>query len=235
MMAQLEGHEFDLAYACQQTKAGATRVIESEGSYFLSSDAFDGASESDLVAAAEDALSRINGAAVVLNDSYRPVRLTGIFQSPDRDRTVAVGTAHTEIRVMLTAEAHVTSDRGMPQEDTEPAVLSAAHRDRAFAKAMRWMAEEPMTWNSLHKVYEIVRDAVSASGTVDKSILVRRGWISERELTSFLNSANDMRISGDDARHAKVFADPVGVAMTVAQARSVMAQVLQAWAKEICQ
>ena len=70
---------------------------------------------------------------------------------------------------------------------------------------------EPLGWDDLWKVFEIIREAVKPD------TIVTLGWTNAADLDSFKESANQPDVSGDEARHARRLGQPQHRKMSLAR------------------
>lgn len=87
------------------------------------------------------------------------------------------------------------------------------------------MAQGPLDWPTLYKVYEIVRDSFGG-----QAALVRHApWTTKAEITAFAGSANRPDVSGEGARHARLGGDPPRRTMSLHEGREFIGRLARHW------
>jgi hypothetical protein len=85
-------------------------------------------------------------------------------------------------------------------EILDPACVEFAEGDIDLADALRHFGGgEIDDWFRLWKVYEIIRYNVGG----EKKLVAAFSWVTQDRVASFTMSANDERVSGEEARHAR--------------------------------
>jgi hypothetical protein len=210
---RLDGEPMDLITLAETFPDGDPEVLELDGAHWLSSNAFVGVGDdADRIdfEKAKALLQRMNGVTRVIDGSYNPVSLTGIFEDTQGGVLIApvqaFGTLTIFGRSRLIMGCPVRGDRFLAQGEHD------ADLDDAFRILGRPL--RLLTWGDLYKVYEIVTDALGGKRAGEKRI-VDAGWATMTQLGSFGLSANHPDISGDDARHARMpGAPPTSKAMS---------------------
>lgn len=221
----IEGELPDLVYAAEFTASSADRLVRTDEQFWLESDDFDGHDANAIKETAERQLGIINGACSLSNGSYRPIHLSGRYESATGKVLVMIE-ARGEIRFTATCTALVN---GRAASHHEPKSLHVIGTNPAVAEACRWLADYPTSWASLWKAYDIIREATGPSG-FNRTGITTAGWATKDELDSFQRSANDRSISGDSARHATTsLANSVGSPITLDQGHELMRRIVQAW------
>ncbi len=115
-----------------------------------------------------------------------------------------------------------------PVRDPWLEIVELVGQDAKVEDALYIFGAVGRNWVELYKVYEVVREDLGDAGAVKKVLK-----IADDQLGSFTNSANDRRISGRDARHAKSFSDSLKYPpMSFAEAERFIRDMLNAWLRE---
>lgn len=131
------------------------------------------------------------------------------------------------------------SDIVLPALRTNPPdpapFIALALIDVAVAKALRLFSQDS-DWVNLYRIFEIIRE------DMPKGRIHALGWATGKEIDTFTRSANDPAITGDFARHGKIFrgkkkpsrqtrrnkSTPPDT-MSLASARHLIGRFLRAW------
>lgn len=241
--AELDGHPFDLQALAGHFPAGDPRVVANDEGTFMLADALDEVfgDGGRLVEVAQEQLVQLNGWAALTDAGYRPVRLRNKFhrdreprvdhivvsdEARARDSIAVVMPASIEVRASAFGVATVQG--GIPvQPPPSPGPRHLARHDQNVTDllAVVGMAER-LSWSHLYKVFEIVRDAVGGGNDG----LVRTGWTTKAELSTFTGSANNHSVSGiHESRHARQSGGPPKQTMTLDEAQAYIRNVALAW------
>jgi hypothetical protein len=219
--AYLEGHPFDLDLLVEQFGRGQVVVRRDGDQFWMESADLETLTEaSDVQRSCRNLLSAMNGAAALVDASYRPVKLTDRFS--DRTGSIFVLlSAAAEIRSRATAVAEVRAPDGAliePPRTPGPEYLAAARREQNVREVLELLGRGPGDWASLYKIFEVIR----ADGDHTK-------WATDSQYRAFKSSANLPSVSGADARHARVPLRGPKHTMTIHDARAFIRGVVQAW------
>jgi hypothetical protein len=91
------------------------------------------------------------------------------------------------------------------------------------AEVLQLMAKEPLGWDDLYKVHEIIRDSIRPTKLTDV------GWTDKITDSAFTGSANRADVSGDEARHARSSGPTPKHTMTIRQGRSLLSGLVERW------
>lgn len=227
---RLQGEQFDLQELPLLFSSLEVTVFEEEGEYYLKSTEFNSlADASDVLGAANHILELINGAAILHFGNFRPVQasgsVVGIDEAGNRKRFVFVSgtiTGRGRVKVSATVErVNGTVESCQRPTQVESWVALAKH-NKAIADALHFFCEH--TWFNLYKVYEIVADDVGG-----KREIIHNGWGTEQSLNRFTQTAQSRDTLGDDARHASEKYKPPQKPMSLPEARSLVASILENW------
>ena len=173
----LEGDAFDLEALAEHLPSGDTRVVREGDDYYLTSREID---------AAPDDIQANDIAATIIGESThsgaRRPQLSRVKLSrytDDTGRSVVVGTmAATVANVRMRATATVTRPDGTVVPDPPspwPDCLTLAATDPDVAEALEIMGRaEPLEWDDLWKLFEIIREAVKPDTIIDFGLDHRR-------------------------------------------------------------
>ena len=76
------------------------------------------------------------------------------------------------------------------------------------------------TWSNLYKIFEIINK---------KKDIKKRGWMSEKKITSFKRTANHPAVSGLNARHGHQKEEPPTDVMKLEDAVDIICNVIEQW------
>jgi hypothetical protein len=226
--AYLKGDQFDLDLVEEQFDRGQV-VVRSDGDEcWMESPDFEGLTDSaDVQRVARDLLLQMNGAAALVDASYRTVELTDSFSDGAGHKFFqASGAVRIRTTLGASAEAHGPDGELVPAAPPPPTLgphyLALAHRDPNVQEALQLLGQGPGNWGTLHKVYEIIdRDG-------DK-----RKWAPMAAYDAFAASANSALVSGPDARHSLAYSrrspKPPKHTMNIRDARAFIRKVASAW------
>jgi hypothetical protein len=227
--AWLEGHEFDLQDLAELLAEGDVRVVHDpdQDAYCLTAPEIDNPTDgTTFYDVAQRLLPRINGIGRANKADFRPVQLTGRYGSPTGQHMVAAALS-SEIRFRGHAAGFVTGPDGQPEPDPpspwpDRFALAATHPD--VAEVLEIMGRvQPLNWDDLWKVFEIIREAVRP----DTIVTLTR--TTAADLDSFKESANHPDVSGDGARHARRPEQPQHRKMEIAEGRSYISNLVTQW------
>jgi hypothetical protein len=227
--AWLEGHHFDLEDLAQLLATGDVRVVHDadasdDNAYYLTAPEIDNPPKgTTFYDVAQRLLSHINGLGRVYKADFRPVQLTGRYDTPTRQHIV-VAPAAFEARFRLQADGVVTGPDGQPKPNPPSPwpnrfALAATHPD--VGEVLDIMgSSEPLGWGELYKVHEIIRDAIK------RKKIAELGWASNADDSAFTASANRADVSGSGARHARNSGSTPTRTMTLAEGRSYISDLV---------
>jgi len=223
--AYMEGDQFDLDLLVEQFDRGQV-VVRSDGDqYWMESPGFEVLTETgEVQRVAGKLLSEMNGAAALVDASFRRVELTNGF-SDGRGSTIVLLTGGIAVRSRsATATAEVRGPDGelIPPPPAPPTLgpgyLAVAHQDENVREVLDLLGGDPGDWVTLYKIYEIIRDDGH-----------RTKWAPESDYSAFTASANLPSVSGSDARHARANTGSPKRTMTIHDARAFIRRVALAW------
>lgn len=230
--AWLEGQSVDLAILAEHFREGDPHVVGDDGGSYMTSAIFDDllGELARLYNAASDLLIQMNGAARVLDTSFRPVSLVGRFEDENGSvHHVAIANA-VEVRFHAHAVAEVVGQEPQDQPAPGPNLvrLGKTHLDLRDVLRILGQPSATLSWLDLRKAHEIVRANIGG-----RNDLLAKGWVSATDLDAFESSAAHPEISGDDAIHARRPKPASGRAMTLPEARDTISKLVSAWASSL--
>jgi hypothetical protein len=219
--AYLEGHPFDLDLLVEQFDRGQIVVRRDGDQYWMESPDFEALTEaSEVQRVSRSQLSAINGAAALIDASYRRVELTDRFSDGTGSIFVLASTA-IEARTGVTAVAEVRGPDGgliAAPLTAGPEYLAVARQAQNVWEVLELLGRGPADWASLYKIFEVIRD----DGNY-------RRWATKSEYSAFTASACLPSVSGSDARHARAATRSPKRTMTIHEAREFIRRVSLAW------
>ena len=232
--AYVDGKAIDLGIlvSTYPARPGAVdlAVGQDEGGTFFESSRLDALAEmsGEGHRLAQQVVREMNGAARVLDSSFRPVRLQGRYQNGNDNIVQIVAAETAEVRVRIETSAVVTGQDGQAvpaPPPVGPQLLALADTSSAVADALALLGT-PATlgWFELYKLYEIVTHEVD---------VVVAGWTSKADMKAFTASANRHDVSGVEARHARNSGAPPRRTMTISEATDYMTAVARAWMESL--
>lgn len=225
--ARLAGDVFDLDTLVELYSVGNTVVTRIGAGYFLESEGFDDVTDAeDMQRVAQQVLTLMNGATLLVRKSHRRVDLAGHFIADSGAQHVIATPAVVDIRSRLAGvltRADGSTEKIGEVVATPVSDLDLALRDPDVSDALRILGAIELDWIALYKLLEIVEGSVGG-----ESVLVARGWAPAVELKRFTTSANHPKASGDEARHSRMKGEPKHT-MTIDGARSLICHIVQQW------
>jgi hypothetical protein len=223
--AYLEGHSFDLGLLVEQFDRGQVLVRCDGNQYWMESPDFDALTEpGEVQRVAGKLLSEMNGAATLVDASFRTVELTnGFSDGPGSNIVLLTGAIAVRSR-FATATAEVRGPDGelIPPPPAPPTLgpdyLAVALHDGNVREVLDLLGGGPGDWVTLYKIYEIIRD----DGHHTR-------WAPESDYRALTASANLPSVSGSDARHARGSIGSPKRTMTIHDARAFIRRVALAW------
>ncbi len=213
--------EEQISYLASVFEATPVSLVQRKDSVYLRSteiveDEFD-RGNSELISEsweyARQFIARVNGAAIIENESWTPLSLENMkFVSPDG----------SEEWFPITGSA----DLGLVRKESMSAknLLRLADESVHVAKALRLQCQE-MDWVNLYRLLEVVREDVGGEDQIEDN-----GWAKEDEIESFTATANNSSVIGDEARHGQI--DGSGQpskTMTLREARPWIKSIVFQW------
>jgi hypothetical protein len=89
-------------------------------------------------------------------------------------------------------------------------------------QALRFWVKGSENWADLYKVHEVIESDFGDA-------VYTNGWASKIEVTRFTRTANSVEALGDQARHAKKYAEPPSKPMTIQEAKGLIKHLLEKW------
>jgi hypothetical protein len=245
VLAELDGHAFDLAALARHFPTGDPHIAASGDGTYLATALDDLCGDAPgLLEAAREQLDRLNGYARLMDGSYQRVRLNGrFFRDSDRTHGQVVVGDQVQLRESFTIVQPLTIETraaafgvatvtgGAPSTPPPPAgpehlARTASNKDLDDILDLVGKAER-LSWSELYKVFEIIRDAVSRRG---REGLVATGWTTKSTLNAFTGSADHHLVSGiHEGRHARMSGGPPRQTMTLDEAQKFIRDLAFRW------
>jgi len=224
--AFLKGHSFDLELLVEQFDRGRARVMRSGDEFWLASPSFDELPDVSAVqTAASRLLGEVNGAAKLIDGSFRAVELQDRFSDGTGVHVVlAGGTAEARSRMnigtVVIRDAQGTVVPSLSPTPTKAlAYLDTADRYPAAREVLQMLSVDHPDWFALFKVKEVVE---ADAGGLD-------AFATKNEISAFSASANNPDVSGEAARHARHKGSAPRHSMTIGEGRTLIRRVVQGW------
>ncbi len=218
-LIRLKGKRSDLEGLPLHFSSPECRVTEVSGEYSLYSSEFTQLRDaSDVLAAGERIVRAIRALADVYRGSFPEIEAGGVARvEPDGRRTqFIIGVDGIPSAVRFGAGGAVTGGKPTaPQPDPLASKLLVRSVHPGVEKALTMFGSRPRKWEGLYKVFELVEEDVGG-------LMTRNGWVSEREIGRFTQTANHYRHS--KAKH-KLPRRP----MSLQRAVVLIAQLLERW------
>ncbi len=229
--AELQGDPIDLNGLAIAFADPPVRVVEEGEQFCLEAEELEHLTDrSQVKAAAERLITRLNGAMRLGNGSFQNVKLRHLRERrPDGNEeisvfvepaTINIRASVLPVKVLGVKVLGVKVLGGAPTKQLGDPARSyiAAAGDPDADEALDLWANEPHDWMNLYKVFEIIR----ARGGLDPSV-------SKSELGRFTQTANDQRAAGRQARHARSATESPKKPMGALEAEALIRRLLQAW------
>jgi hypothetical protein len=231
----IEGHQFDIEDLPQLLAGCPVEIVKrADAKYYLKLPVALAGSEPRI---AKDKvlqyLAVINGAAVLLCDSYRPVELgDSLFAIDDNDRVTNTVLLADAGKIRLKG-GHVNFYvNGIAQSDPRLGAalpfMNFAAQSTAANDVLVLVGRTVPSWSELYLVFELVQ----ANGG---DLMVEKGWIGRAEQSLFCRTANSYTALGPEARHGKDQHQPPASPMTYEQAKKAILLLATHWLQESVQ
>lgn len=229
----LKGHAFDMENLPIYLHDSPVYIQKREEDYFLVlPTSVAGPTYEDVRRLAYQHLDLINGAASVLQNSFRPLEIVdgpyfGIDAKGNRTHTiVTLGTAEIRCKTgNLTALVN-----GVPQPDLRAGqatrLLHAAATSSAASDALVIVGRLMPSWSELYLVYELVESNVGG-------LMYIEGWIGRTEGNLFTRTANSYTALGRAGRHGKDRGTPPAIPMPHQTAINLVRSLVLSWLRWI--
>lgn len=221
----VEGHDHDLRGIASALREEGVWLdqTEKEG-WLVTADVFDGVAEADAVrSSADEILAMVNGAGVLLDPGFRPLKAGHVYRlhADGRKEAFVLLQSAIEIRAHVNAVLVSTApDGSLPPPPTSQLdkSLAAAAVDPNLSSALRLNGQYPRTFVSLYKIFELSQQHPQ-----------NETWSSKKQRKRFTHSANSPSVHGDDARHAASRTQPPSSPMSLKDAEAFIAVIMARW------
>jgi len=234
---KLSGDPIDLEDLARLFRTGSATVRKIDEHYYSGLADWDPAqTDSDALAIAETALTRMNAIALVRQENFRPPRVEGITR---RDpvtgqpvSTMVIGATGIEGRSRVGVPT-LTFTGETASSDQSPAfgeaVLSIADQNDMLERALQvYGSKDQHTWRGLYLVYEAIKEGVGG-----KDGLIALNVAPWSSIDDFKRTANSFRAIGVQSRHISGKEGNLDAKMTLPEAQTLIRQLLDAWIKEL--
>lgn len=229
---RLTGDPFDLDMILRLFPKGPVRIVrDSDGTTYLSADAFEGLKDAFAVHdAAKSVAVMINGGAWAVDPYFRFVQLgSGVDNDANPNRKYAIVNDRITMRdqatvIVTNSDGAIVEQVGGVSREEGTRMLAKANSDSAMTESLRILGSGPADWVRLYKVFEVLRE--DAGGETQ---FCRRTGVTRAEIKAFTASANRPDVSGDDARHGHLPGGPPRRTMTLAEGRALVQRLIQDW------
>lgn len=158
----VESHDHDLrSIASALRDEGVLLDQTEEDGWLVTADVFDDVSDADAVRrAADEILTVVNGAGVLLDPGFRPLKASHVYRlhaDGRKDAFVLLQSAvevRSRVNAVLVSTAPDGSPPPPPTSQLDKALASAAV-DPNLSSALRLNGQYPRTFVSLYKVFEL--------------------------------------------------------------------------------
>lgn len=225
----LQAHAFDAEDLCVYLTGHPVTVQQRDGSYFLLLPvALTGPTGEHVGSIAAEYIARINGAASVAIEGFRPIAVgDGAYHGIDAEGRVISTGLHAGTGEFRLKGGHATfAINGVVQRDGRlgqlALLLKAAETSAAMADALAIVGRQFPTWSELYLAFELVE-----ANTGDQ--MYSKGWIERAEKNLFTRTANSYTALGRAGRHGKNSGAPPSTPMPQAVAIRLMRKLVAAW------
>ena len=240
-LVRLEGDEWSLEDLPKWFGQLDHKVRLEDGKYYLASAAFEHCTTSPAVWEVTDQIiERINGAVRAFEPLFRPVQvgteLVEVHDDGTRKVHRRLRPAGGEVR-MKGREVNIDGEPPPPQPSKPEKLVAhweaneAEGHESDLGRALRFWLLPQQTWVPLYNVYEVIKHDMSG-GTGDPKALLpllpNHPDLGD-QLKRFRDTANNPEHAGIHARHGKPQPKSRPERMTLAEAQSLIHQLLVAW------
>lgn len=230
-MVHLTGDTADLAAVARSSADLDFNVAYDGQDYVLTSDLFQASDDArNIRKSAEKFVSILNGALRVHLNATQPVCVGTVYRRrSDGTRDLFLFPEPAVLRLRgLPATLTVTRADGTIREchSGDPLALwvRLALSDDSVDKVLRLNSSDTLDWGNLYRIFEVIQKDVGGMGRI-----ALNGWATKRSMRLFKHTANSPGALGFDARHGVDTAKPPSIAMTIAEARSLVNGLVRAW------
>jgi hypothetical protein len=175
----------------QRLEASDIRLEKVENEYRLHWSRFDGlATDTEVLASAQQAVALLNLAGILRIDSFQPVNVGAVIQiqADGSEKHFVRASVTTRVRALFRAEViRADGTRETPQPEELKPLLAVLELSRKIERATHYVLHEP-NWYGYYKAFEAIREHVKGHKN-----LVARGWSTHDEIRRFTWSAQPKR------------------------------------------
>lgn len=223
---QLSGDRFDLEDFPKWFTTPDLQVVEGSDGYYLRSELLGAIEDADQVrASARELLESLVGAAKLYRPSLGAIGLNAVVKEGENERRhvyVYLSGAIQMRSKVSTAKLTINGKEETPQIPRPALWAAIAKDDEKVRQALRFWVKGSENWADLYKVHEVIESDVGDA-------IYTNGWASKIEVTRFTRTANSVEALGDQARHAKKYAESPPKPMTIQEAKRLIKRLLEKW------
>jgi len=158
-------------------------------------------------------IARINGAAIIENESWTPLSLENL-------KVVSLDGSEEWFPITGSADLGLGRRKSMSAKN----LLRLADESLHVAKALRLQCQD-MDWVNLYRLLEVVCEDVGGDGQIEEN-----DWAKKDDIAKFTGSANNSSVIGDEARHGQIdgSGQPSEI-MTLREARPFIKSIVFQW------
>lgn len=226
----LDGRAIDLQTLAHLTTGSDCDVFEEDDRYFFRSSEIDTLSTATAARVeAEKYIDLLNGIARSEFLDHLPVSPSGVIHSvePDGRRGVVieVPTAH----IILRSYPPTLDVGGKRSPSFYEVVTQVTRTDAAVRKVMHLFGSEGLDWRVLSNVLDIISVNISSKKNPNHQAIWNSGYASREEVKKFDKTANDPRLSGDQARHGAALGPILENPMSLTEGQALIQRILRDW------
>jgi hypothetical protein len=236
MRFELKGESPDLEDLVRLFPTDAVTVQKIEGHYYLQLTGMESPlEENDALEVGNEALSRLNGVALLYLGNFRAPKICGIAK-----KDPATGSLQTHIsfggKCELRSRNSGTLQVKLPDgtiatnqsRQFSEIVIEAANENEHLSHALSVFGEESGTWRGLYKVLDAIREPHGKLENLYAKFPEFKG-----DIENFKHHADCYAALGADARHGFLNWEPPKNKMSLSAARNLIRGLLNAWVKKL--
>lgn len=166
---------------------------------------------------AKEIIEWLNGASKVVLDLRKTISISSIGKVDDDGNKIALLSIEIESGFRILVKSNEDKNIADPISDW----MAIASQDEQVAKALRLIGMKPLDWVGLYRIFEIIED------DVDGNKILNNDW--KTSIKRFKHTANSVSAAGDDARHGKESSLPPAKPMALAEAQSLIKNIIHNW------
>jgi hypothetical protein len=236
---RLNGVSIDLDHLMQLFPTGVETIKKIEDNYYLRFEPWTATkNNTEALNFARRALARLNGVAMIEQESFRPVEIVGIT-----DRDAATGKLATRLELGVqsaVSRSHASTTLTLVLEDGTTVTTAAAPltfgtdvsalmktNDRLERALEAFGSHNEQSWSVLYLVYDAIQGHFGGENELKKQNFVTSG-----EIKKFKATAQSFDALGVEARHANHPGVPEAQ-IKLNEARQLIRKLLDSWIKQL--